>query len=42
MGAIEGMLRREGPLGGSEGSGSCITQSAGRPEADNPPDYDFV
>ena len=42
VGAIEGMLSREGPSGGGEGSGSRITQRDECPEADNPPDYEFV
>jgi hypothetical protein len=42
VGAIEGMLRREGPSGSGEGTCSRLTQSNMRPETDNPPDYDFV
>jgi hypothetical protein len=40
--AIEGMLRRDGSLGGGEGSGSQNTQRDGDQEGDNPPGYDFV
>jgi len=37
---MDGLLGREGASGGGEGSGS-IAQSNVRPEADNPPDYDY-
>jgi hypothetical protein len=40
--AIEGMLRRDGPLGSDEGPGSQNTQRNGHQEGDNPPGYDFV
>lgn len=39
-GVMDGLLGRESASGGGEGSGS-IAQSDVRPEADNPPDYDY-
>jgi hypothetical protein len=41
VGVVEGMLRNEG-ASGVEDSGGRITQSDGRSEAGNPPDYDFI
>jgi hypothetical protein len=42
VGVMEGMLRREGPSVGGEGSGSQISQTDGSLEPDDPPDYDFI
>ena len=44
---IEGMLRRDGPSGGSEGSHSQVSQSDRGLEVDsleveNPPDHNFT
>lgn len=41
-GVMEGLLRREGPSGDSEGPGSHVAQNDVCLEAENPPDYDFV
>ena len=41
-GVMEGLLRREGPSVSGDGSGSRMAQSDVRPEAENPPDYDFA
>jgi hypothetical protein len=42
VGAIEGMLRGDRYSGGDEDSGVRITRNDGRPEMDNPPDYDSI
>jgi hypothetical protein len=39
---IEGMLRRDGPSGSSEGSGNQNTWHDGHQEGDKPPGYDFI